>query len=163
VTDKFFRENKMWKNGHDAYLETRVLAANPVDLVNLLYQGCRQTVRDAREHLAAGRIAERSRAISKGCEILYELTTALDHTRGGEISQRLAQLYDYMQRRLLDANMRQADEPLAEVLGLLTTLGEAWEGVGGPAAKPVAQAESPWSQAPPMEQAEPRLTQGWSF
>src|SRR5436305_10192191 len=107
----------MWNNGHDSYLESKVMSADPVELVNLLYQGCRQAVRDAREHLAAGRIAERSTAISNACEILTELNSALDRGRGGEISERLARLYDYMQRRLLDANFRQSDEPLMEVLG----------------------------------------------
>ena len=34
-----------------------------------------------------------------------------------------------MQQRLLDANMHQTDQPLAEVLGLLTTLEEGWSGV----------------------------------
>src|SRR6516162_2739350 len=111
----------MWNNDHDAYLESRILAADPVELVNLLYQACRQCVRDAREHLAAGRIGERSRAITRACEILIELAGSLDHARGGEISQRLAQLYDYMQRRLLEANIKQSGEPLAEVLGLLNT------------------------------------------
>jgi len=150
----------MWNNGHDAYLEGRVLAADPVELVNLLYQACRQAVRDAREHLGAGRIGERARAISKACEILIELAGALDHERGGEISQRLAQLYDYMQRRLLEANLRQSDEPLVEVLSLLTTLAEAWENVKV-SAKPAAEASSPWSQPP--EGAAAGAAHAWSF
>ena len=118
----------MWNSGHDAYLESRVLTADPIELVNLLYQACTQAVREARRHLAEGRIAERSREINQACAILIELATALDHERGGEISQRLALLYDYMQRRLLEANMRQSDAPLADVLGLLSTLSEAWGG-----------------------------------
>jgi flagellar protein FliS len=134
----------MRNSGPSAYLEESVLAADPVELVNLLYQACRQSVREAREHLAAGRIGERSRAITRACEILIELAGSLDHARGGEISQRLAQLYDYMQRRLLEANIKQSGEPLAEVLGLLNTLGEAWEAVKRSAPKPAAQAESPW-------------------
>jgi flagellar protein FliS len=150
----------MWNNGHDAYLESRILAADPVELVNLMYQACRQCVRDAREHLVAGRIGERSRAISRACEILIELAGSLDHTRGGEISNRLAQLYDYMQRCLLDANMRQSDEPLAEVLGLLNTLGEAWEGIKAPA-KPAPPAESPWAQ--PHQTANAGAVHAWNF
>ena len=134
-----------------------------MELVNLLYQGCRQAVRDAREHLAGGRIAERSRAISKACEILTELAGSLDHSQAGEISQRLALLYDYMQRRLLDANMRQADEPLAEVLGLLTTLGEAWESVSHSVSKPASQLESPWAQPPAIESAPGSAAHAWSF
>jgi flagellar protein FliS len=156
-----FRERNMWNNGHDTYLESRILAADPLELVNLLYQGCRQAVRDAREHLAAGRIGERSRAITKACEILMELAGSLDHSHASEISHRLAQLYDYMQRRLLEANMQQADEPLAEVLALLTTLGEAWDGAR-PSAKPAAVAASPWSQ-PSMETGGGSAAHAWSF
>jgi flagellar secretion chaperone FliS len=153
----------MWNNGHETYLESRVLGADPLELVSLLYQGCRQAVRDAREHLAGGRIAERSRAISKACEILTELAGSLDHTQASEISQRLALLYDYMQRRLLDANMHQADQPLAEVLGLLTTLGEAWESVNRSTSKAAPQAESPWSQPAAMEPAHAGAPHAWSF
>src|ERR1035437_5961242 len=133
----------MWYSGHDAYLESRVLAADPVELVSLLYEACTQAVREARCYLAAGQIAERSREINKACAIVIELATSLDHERGGEISQRLALLYDYMERRLLQANMQQSDAPLADVLGLLTTLSEAWAGVRKPEEKPVV--ESPWS------------------
>jgi flagellar protein FliS len=154
----------MWNSSHNAYLESKVLAADPVELVTLLYQACRQSVRDAREHLAAGRIGERSRAISKACEILIELGSALDRDRGGELSERLALLYDYMQRRLLEANMQQSDEPLVEVLGLLTTLGEAWEGIHHPSAKGEIQGESPWSHSPAMEPAAATgSAHAWSF
>jgi flagellar protein FliS len=152
----------MWINGHDTYLESRILAADPLELVNLLYQGCRQNVRDAREHLAAGRIGERSRAISRACEILVELAQSLDHKQARDISQRLAQLYEYMQRRLLEANMRQSDEPLAEVLGLLTTLGEAWEGVSR-SAVPEAAAGSAWPQSGALEPMSASVAHAWSF
>ncbi|MCU1238163.1 MAG: flagellar protein FliS [Candidatus Solibacter sp.] len=152
----------MWNNGHDAYLESRVLSANPVELVNMLYQASTRAVREARHHLAEGRIAERSQEINKAFEILVELEASLDHERGGEISRRLALLYDYMRRRLLDANMQQSDPPLTEVLGLLSTLSEAWEGVHTSQAKPVEQAQSPWSQ-PPAEEAAGYGSHGWSL
>ena len=149
----------MWNNGHDAYLESRVLAADPVELVNMLYQACIQAVRDARRHLAERRIAERSREINRACEIVIELATSLDHERGGEISERLALLYDYMQRRLLEANMEQSDAPLADVLGLLSTLSEAWAGIRKPQEAPVQ--ESAWSQ--PVVQEAGYGMQAWSL
>ena len=162
----------MWNNGHDAYLESRVLSADPIELVNMLYQGCMQAVREARLHLAEGRIAERSREITKACQIVIELAVSLDHERGGEISRRLALLYDYMHRRLLEANMRQSDEPLADVLGLLSTLSDGWEGIRTPESTPVAEnapapqsvAESAWSQ-PATESAwssQPAAENVWS-
>ena len=152
----------MWNNSHDAYMESRVLSAAPLELVNMLYQACTEAVREARHHLAEGRIAERSREINKAYEILAELTSSLDQERGGEISQRLALLYDYMERRLLDANMQQVDAPLVEVLGLLSTLSEAWTGVLSQEARPVAPAESAWSQ-PPVEEAMGYGSRAWSL
>ncbi len=133
----------MWNGAHDAYLENRILSADPLELVRLLYQAAIAGVREARERLAAGEIAARSRAISKTCEIVIELNAALDHARGGAISSRLAALYQYMLNRLLDANLQQADAPLAEVLGLLTTLAEAWEQTGTPVETQAI--ESPWA------------------
>jgi flagellar secretion chaperone FliS len=171
TADKLLWVNIMWNNGHDAYLESRVLSADPIELVNMLYQGCMQAVREARLHLAEGRIAERSREITKACQIVIELAVSLDHERGGEISRRLALLYDYMHRRLLEANMRQSDEPLADVLGLLTTLSEGWEGIRTPESTPVAESalpaqpstESAWSQ-PVTESAwsQPVTENAWS-
>ena len=149
----------MWNNGHDAYLESRVLAADPIELVNMLYQACTQAVREARGHLAEGRVADRSRQINQACEIVIELATALDHKRGGDISRRLALLYDYMQQRLLEANMQQSDAPLAEVLGLLSTLSEAWAEIRKPQERPVV--ESPWSH--PVAQESGHSMQGWSL
>ena len=137
----------MWNNGHDAYLESTVLSADSIELVNMLYQGCTVAVRDARQFLAEGKIAERSRAINKAFEILVELGSALNRERGGEIAERLAGLYDYMERRLLEANIQQAEPPLTEVLGLLATLSEAWTAVR-PARKPAIQTQCAWTQAP---------------
>jgi flagellar protein FliS len=149
----------MWNNGHDAYLESRVLSADPLELVNLLYQAAIQSVRDARHHLEKGDIAERSRSINKACEIVMELNAALDRERGGEIAQRLGQLYDYLLGRLLDANIQQSDPLLAEVLSLLATLAEAWDGVRPPAVPP-APVENVWSHEAGREAY---ASQGWSL
>jgi flagellar protein FliS len=135
----------MYQNAHETYLEGRIASADPLELVRLLYQGASGAVRDARRYLAEGDIAARSRSISKACEILIELTVSLDHSVGGDLSRRLEQLYDYMQRRLLEANFQQADDPLAEVLGLLATLGDAWDQIRAETAP--AEAATPPPQA----------------
>jgi len=111
----------------DAYLESQVLTSEPMELVRLLYRAARDAARSAGAHLAAGRIAERSRQISKAHAILSQLSVSLDHARGGALSRSLAELYDYMQRRLLEANLRQQAAPLTEVESLLATLLEGWD------------------------------------
>jgi flagellar secretion chaperone FliS len=116
----------MWR---DAYIESRVTSADPIELVQMLYDHAKVRARDARGSLASGDIAGRSKAISNTIAILSELESSLDHNSGGSISASLSELYQYMRTRLITANLKQQDEPLREVEDLLTTLSEAWRGV----------------------------------
>jgi flagellar secretion chaperone FliS len=111
----------------NTYFEQMILSASPVELIRILYQCALSAVRDAREHLRGGRIAERSRTINKAYDVLTELMGALRPAEAPELAARLRALYCYMQGRLLEANFRQTDAPLEEVLMLLTTLAEGWK------------------------------------
>ena len=147
---------------HSAYLESRILTADPLELVRLMYQAAITEVRNARLHLASGAIRPRSQAISKACAILTELTVTLDRKAGGEYAERLADLYGYMTRQLMEANFRQREEPLTEVLGLFTTLAENWEGVQNLLGSQQAPRISVSSYAPTPEPAA-YTPQAWSF
>jgi flagellar protein FliS len=116
----------MWK---DAYLESRVLSADPIELICMLYERALILVSSARVSLAAGDVPARCHAISQTLAILSELESSLNHEAGGQISKELRRLYQHMRTRLLTANLKRQDAPLAEVHALLTTLGEAWEGI----------------------------------
>lgn len=152
----------MYRDAKDAYLESRVLSADPIELVQMLYRAAAAAVRDARSHLAAGDIAARSRSVTKACEIVIELAASLDLQRGGQMAVELSRLYDFTLGRLMEGNTKQTDGPLEEALSVLTTLGEAWEGIGGP--KPAEQAprESAWNAMPPQMPASEGM-HAWSF
>jgi flagellar protein FliS len=119
----------MVNTAHRQYLEAEVLGASPVKLVEILYRAAVESVAAARRHLRNGEIRERSRSITKASGIVNELMLSLDHARGGDISRGLVELYAYMQTRLIEANTRQIDPPLAEVEQLLNVLSEAWRAV----------------------------------
>jgi flagellar protein FliS len=116
----------MIHGAQNAYLEAAMTSASPVQLVALLYQAGEDAARAALRHLEQGDIAARSQQISKASMVLLELAASLDHSRGGQLSRRLAGLYRYMLERLTQANLEQKAEPLCEVLSLLETLGSAW-------------------------------------
>ena len=113
--------------GNDSYQEAEILSADPLQLVQLLYRGALDEIVRARGCLATRDIAGRTRAVNKAIRIVTELAVSLNHEQGGEISRGLVELYDYLQRLLIDANCRQVDGPLAEAQQLMTTLHEAWE------------------------------------
>jgi len=150
----------MWK---DAYFDSRILLADPIELVHILYQHTLAMVGDARRHLAAGDIAARGRSISRALAAINELDISLDPKAGGSIARNLAALYQYMRLRLLTANLRQEDAPLAEVESLLRTLDEGWRAIR-PGAQP-AECETVAAQAFGAFAAEVRgdyAGQGWS-
>jgi flagellar protein FliS len=117
-------------NPYQAYTDGSIFSDNPLNLVVALYEGAITATRQAEAALQARDIWGRSKAINKAIAILTELLVSLDHERGGEISQNLKKLYDYMQVRLLEAHARQKAEPIVEVAGLLSTLLDGWRQAG---------------------------------
>ena len=112
-------------------LETGVVAASPHQLIIMLYEGAELAVRMAIKHLNDGDIAKKSASISKASSIIQEgLRSALDTRKGGGIALQLDALYDYMNKRLMLAHIRNETAPLEEVLGLLRELHGAWQQIG---------------------------------
>ena len=138
----------------DAYLESRVLTADPVELIHMLYEHALLQVRSARSALAVGDIAGRSEAITKTLAVVGELEGSLNYDTGGSISKNLARLYQYMRKRLVDGSLKRQDEALAEVESLVQTLEEGWAAMRRTACAPAA---SPYSHAV----AEPEM-HSWS-
>lgn len=110
----------------DAYLENRVMTATPEELVKMLYEAAIEAVGRARRHLKEGDIAARTRQITRAQAIYAELAASLNHEVAPQLARRLSELYDYMIRRLTDAQMHQDDAPLAEVSRLTATLLDGW-------------------------------------
>jgi flagellar protein FliS len=134
------------------YLEQMILSASPVELIRLLYQRAIGSARDAREHLRNGRIEERCASVNIVYAVLTELTSSLRAEDAPDLTTKLNGLYTYMQGRLVEANLKQLDEPLVEVIGLLSTLAEAWNAVPDPFVAEAASQSSwnPGSGAPTL-------------
>ncbi|MFN9574868.1 MAG: flagellar export chaperone FliS [Betaproteobacteria bacterium] len=121
--------------------ETGARAADAHQLVLMLYDGAVEAARLALGHLQAGRVAQKAAALSRAARIVEEgLKVSLDRTAGGQIAERLSDLYDFMILRLLQANLRNDAAALGEVIRLLEDLRAAWVQIGrtGGAAAAVA-------------------------
>ena len=118
-----------YSKARDEYLENEVFTAGPVRRVQLLYEGVIKAVVKARMLLAGKDIRGRTEQVNRAILILTELMCSLDHSSCASVTGRLAELYDYAQRRLLSGNANQTDEPFLEVEKLLQTLLEGWRGI----------------------------------
>ncbi len=133
------------------YIESRILSADPVELVRILYEAALDSVEKARRHLRRGEIVARSKEIGRASAILIELAISVNHDVDASLSRNLVELYDYMQRRLTEANVNQTEPPLADVSRLLTTLLEGWTACQHTLA--ASRAEAPEPGAGPLVEA----------
>lgn len=132
-------------------LETGVSAASPHQLIVMLYEGTELSIRMAIKHLNEGDVARKCAALSKASHILVDgLRASLDLKQGGEIAEQLDGLYEYMNQRLLLANINNQTAPLEEVLGLLRELHEAWRQIGAQAPAAASAAGGPRPAMPPI-------------
>ena len=113
-------------------LETGVTSASPHKLIVMLYDGALAAIMTGITQMNAGNIQEKGKAISKAIRIIDDgLKASLDKEVGGEIALNLDALYDYMNRRLLEANLKNDPAILEEVRGLLADLRDTWNQIGG--------------------------------
>ena len=111
---------------YQSYKQTEIETASPGKLLLLLYDGAIKRLNQAKESLKQGAREECHEHLVRVQEILVELMLALDWKVGGEIAPRLHSLYDFMYRRLVDANVNQDSALIDEVIQLLCTLREGW-------------------------------------
>ncbi|MBB61520.1 flagellar export chaperone FliS [Stutzerimonas balearica] len=111
-------------------VQAQVTEANPHRLIQLLMQGGLDRIYQAKGALEFGRVAEKGELIGKSIAIIGGLREALDHEVGGDLATNLDRLYDYMIRRLSEANRRNDVAPLEEVAGLLREIKSAWDQIG---------------------------------
>jgi flagellar protein FliS len=119
-----------------AYSETKVVSgtteAGPHSLILMLIDGALEAIGQAQAHLASHNVQAKNAAVSKTLRIIEEgLRASLDRGNGGAIALRLDQLYDYMARRMLMANLKNDPSGYAEVGKLLREVRSGWEGIAG--------------------------------
>ncbi|HTZ50048.1 MAG TPA: flagellar export chaperone FliS [Spirochaetia bacterium] len=119
-------------NPHDplnAYRETQIKTANQIRLIVMLYDGAIRHLNLALDAFQEGhrRYDVINTHLISAQDILSELMASLDFDKGGVIAKNLFSLYSFMNRRLLDGNLKKDPAPLAEVKKMLGDLREAWE------------------------------------
>ena len=132
------------QKGANAYasvgLETGVSSASPHKLIVMLFDGALTTLTIALTEMHARNIAAKGRAISKAIRIIEEgLRASLDKSAGGELAGNLDSLYEFISGRLVQANLENKPEYIAEAQRLLGELRGAWLAIDPEAAARQAQ------------------------
>jgi len=117
-------------------IESKTHSSDPHKLILMLYQGALLAIASAKNQMMRKEIAAKGQSISQAIAIINDgLKAGLDMNVGAPLVQNLSDLYDYMNQRLLQANLKNDTTILDEVSALLIELRGAWESI-----RPVEQA-----------------------
>jgi flagellar secretion chaperone FliS len=113
------------------YRANSILTASPGQLVLLLFDAALNSLAIARK--ACDEAPNDPRQLElvhthlvKAQKIIAELQGTLNLEAGGEFARTMHRLYDYYDRRLIEANMKKQSAPIAEVERLLGEVRNAW-------------------------------------
>jgi flagellar protein FliS len=110
--------------------DAAVAYATPYQLIQMLYEAVQARIAAAKGHVQRQQMAEKGALVGKAISIIAGLRHALNKEAGGEIASNLDALYDYMERRLLEASAENSVDKLEEVYGLIGEIKAAWLAIG---------------------------------
>lgn len=108
------------------YKEMQVRGANPLELVLLLYDGAITFLQSARQCIDQGDIEGRVNHINRASDIVSELRASLNFAEGKDVATGLNLFYLYINQRMVEANVRQSQTILDEVIHLLREVKASW-------------------------------------
>ncbi|HOQ17432.1 MAG TPA: flagellar export chaperone FliS [Defluviitaleaceae bacterium] len=113
------------QNAYNNYRNNVIMTASPQELTLMLYDGALKFCRQAMLAIDEGKIKEAHEYIVRVEDIIEEFQATLD--KKYEISSSLDLLYDYIYRRLVEANVQKDKAILEEVYGLIKELRDTWK------------------------------------
>ncbi|PFA67370.1 flagellar protein FliS [Bacillus sp. AFS015802] len=114
-------------NPYAAYQNNSVNTASPGELTLMLYNGSLKFIHIAKKAIKEKNIELKNTNIQKTQAIVNELMVTLNTDL--EVSKNLMSLYDYINRRLTEANIKNDAAILEEVEGLITDFRDTWKEV----------------------------------
>lgn len=112
-------------NPYQSYQQNSVNTASPGELTLMLYNGCLKFIHISKKAIENKEIETKNTNIQKAQKIIQELMVTLNMDL--EISQNMMSLYNYMNRRLIEANIKNDISILTEVEELVTEFRDTWK------------------------------------
>ena len=101
------------------------MTAPPEELVLMLYNGGMKFLKKAMIHLEDDNLEGCHVAVIRAQDIVIEFMSKVDTDY--EVGKNLFSLYDYMYRRLIEANVKKDMKIIEEVYNMFKELKETWE------------------------------------
>lgn len=110
-------------------LENEISVASPHRIVQLMFNGALERIAQSRYAMEQGDQSAKGIFINKAIGIITGLSNSLNMEAGGEIATNLNNLYDFMLRRITEANLNNDVQALDDVAAVLRDIKEAWDAI----------------------------------
>ncbi|RYM05913.1 flagellar export chaperone FliS [Sporolactobacillus sp. THM7-7] len=117
----------MPNHAYQVYRHSSVMTATPGELTLMLYDGCIKFIRRGREAIERKDYEQKNIFLQKAQAIINELMVTLNLEQ--PVSESMMRMYDYMHRRLVEANVKNDPKILDEVEGLVADFRDTWKRV----------------------------------
>lgn len=109
----------------------QISEATPHRLVQLLMEGALDRMAQAKGAISRGDVAQKGVMLGKAVDIIGGLREGLDKDKAVDPDEldRLDSLYEYMARRLTQANLHSDPETIDEVARLMITVKSGWDAI----------------------------------
>lgn len=111
-------------NGYNQYKENSISTATPEELTLMLYNGLVKFLMQAQAAIEVKNLEKVNNSIIRAQAIIKEFQATLDMNY--EVSGYLDSIYDYMYRRLVEANIGKDGSIIEEILGYVKGLRDTW-------------------------------------
>lgn len=111
-------------NGYNQYKQNSINTATPEELTLMLYNGLVKFIMQAQTGIEEKNLEKANNSIIRSQDIIREFQVTLNMKY--EVAHSLALIYDYMYRRLVEANIKKDRDILEEILGFAKELRDTW-------------------------------------
>jgi len=113
-------------NAFNTYKSNSVNFASKDQLLLMLVDGAAKFSKIGRQAIMDKDINKAHENIVKTQNIFYELMTTLNVTKGGEWAESLMKVYEFIARRLVDANIKKSEAIMNEIIPLIDDIRDTW-------------------------------------
>lgn len=117
----------MTTHASDEYLSSAVLTASSEQLQLMLYDGAIRFARQAREAILKGDWETSCDKLIRAQRVVTEMQNGLRPEANPGVCEQMSALYNFVFRRLVDANVQHQVGPLDEALQILEHQRETWK------------------------------------
>ncbi|GIU09888.1 MULTISPECIES: flagellar export chaperone FliS [unclassified Shewanella] len=110
-------------------LDSSINVASPHKIIQMMFAGALERLVQGRYAIEQSNLELKGVSLGKAISIVAGLNSSLNMEAEGDVAGNLSALYDFMLRRISDANINNDVQAIDDAMDVLRTIKEAWDAI----------------------------------